>query len=92
MENVMHKIPLQNGQALLGLLIVVAVLVVVGLILIATTSQEAPAPPSQQPGAANTCFTYSLGVLEFQCGDNKFMGASFGIWDCKAGIGAHPCK
>jgi hypothetical protein len=88
----MHKIPLQNGQTLIGVLIVVAVLVVVGLIVMASTSQESPAPSSQQPGAANTCFTYSLGVLEFQCGDNKFIGPSLGIWDCKAGIGAHQCK
>ncbi|WP_461482474.1 hypothetical protein [Porticoccus sp.] len=89
----MAMIKNQKGEVtLLGVIIVVAVLVVVALIIVATTNQSSPPPPSQAPGTTSTCFTYSLGLLEFQCGDNKFMGASFGIWDCKAGIGAHQCK
>ena len=83
----------QKGEiTLLGVIIVVVVLVVVGVIVVATTNQNSPPPASQAPGTSNTCFTYSLGLLEFQCGDNKFMGASFGIWDCREEIGAHECK
>lgn len=89
----MNRLHRQRGEVtLLGVIIVFAVLLIVGLIVVVATSQTTPPPPSQQPGASNTCFTYSLGFLEFQCGDNKFMGGSFGIWDCKAQIGVHQCK
>lgn len=71
---------------------VFVVLALVGLVVIATTDQSAPPPTSQEPGVSSVCYTYSLGFLEFQCGDNKFMGGSLGIWDCKAGIGAHTCR
>lgn len=84
---------LQTGEiTLAGILITLAVLAVVGIIIAVATNQDSPAPPAQAPGTQNTCFTYSLGVLEFQCGDNKFMGPSFGIWDCRDEIGAHQCR
>ncbi|MCR4300467.1 MAG: hypothetical protein NUV51_02575 [Sulfuricaulis sp.] len=88
----MNKLHSQRGAGPLGIIVVIVVLVIIGLIIIAVTNQSTPPPPSQAPGTTSTCFTYSLGFLEFQCGDNKFMGASFGIWDCKAEIGAHQCR
>jgi hypothetical protein len=92
----MKKIHLQQGGIQANLIyiiigfIVVMLLVVVVSVLVSIFFPPSSAPPAND--ATNTCFTYSLGVMEFQCGDNKIMGPSFGVWDCKAQIGAHTCK
>jgi len=75
-------------EIVIGIAIVAAIVV----ILIVTTNQKSEPPPSQVPGGGNTCFTYCIGFVEFQCGDNKLIGPCFGVWDCKAEIGAHECK
>ncbi|MEW6297511.1 MAG: hypothetical protein AB1671_07200 [Thermodesulfobacteriota bacterium] len=74
------------------IVVVIVVLVVVGLIVAATQSGKGTTPPSQVPGAANTCFTYCLGLVELQCGDNEVIGVCLGVWDCTAQIGAHECR
>lgn len=70
----------------------IAVVAVIGLIIAATSDENTPPPPSQVPGTKDICYTSCLGLVELQCGDNKLMGACFGLWDCSAGHGAHKCK
>jgi hypothetical protein len=82
----------QRGITGWEIVIVIVVLLVVAAIVVATTSGRDTTPPSQVPGAENTCFTYCLGLVELQCGDNEVMGACFGVWDCNAEIGAHECR
>lgn len=82
----------QPGFAAWPIVVAIAVLVLVGLIIAASQSGKDTTPPSQAPGAANTCFTYCLGFVELQCGDNEVIGACLGVWDCKAQIGAHECR
>ena len=72
--------------------VVIVVLVVVGVLIIVLGINEGATPPSQAPGTEATCFTYCMGALEFQCGDDEFIGLCFGIWDCKAELGAHTCR
>lgn len=73
-----------------GIVVVVLVLVLVAVIVSAST------PPGtasgQAAGSDDVCFTYCMGVVEMQCGDNEILGPCFGIWDCRAEIGAHECK
>lgn len=70
---------------------VLVVLAVIGLAVAATMGRDT-VPPSQVPGAENTCFTSCLGFVELQCGDNEVIGACFGVWGCDAQIGAHQCR
>lgn len=82
----------QRGLTGWEIVAVIVVLVIVGLIVAASQSGKDVTPPSQAPGAANTCFTYCLGLVELQCGDNEVIGVCFGVWDCRAEIGAHECR
>ena len=63
-----------------------------GAIPVAVSRGRDVTPTSQAPGAENTCFTYCIGVVEFQCGDDELLGACLGLWDCADEIGVHECK
>ena len=73
-------------------IIVVIVISVIGVIIAVASNQNTPPPSGQEPGSPQTCYSYCMGLVELQCGDNKFMGGCFGIWDCKAQTGAHQCR
>ena len=88
----MKKPAKTKGQAGWIFLAVVVVVVVVIVAIVVSQQGRGTTPETQVPGAAATCFTYCLGVVEFQCGDNEVMGVCFGTWGCDAEIGAHVCR
>jgi hypothetical protein len=91
-EKQMKTIKNQKGVTGLEILITIIVLIVVGIIIIIANTGKDTTPSSQAPGTVNTCFTYCMGVLEFQCGDNEFIGLCAGLWDCRDELGVHECK
>ena len=88
MKSLWHQKGVADWVIVVGVIVVLAV---IGLVAAATVGKDTT-PPSQVPGAENTCFTYCMGLVELQCGDNELMGACFGVWDCNAQIGAHECR
>jgi len=82
----------ERGAVPVAIIVGVVIVAIIVVILVATTQGRDVTPPSQVPGAENACFTYCIGVVEFQCGDNELMGACFGVWDCDEEIGVHECR
>jgi hypothetical protein len=92
----MKKQPLSQSVAAFGALAIfltfaALALLAIGVSVIATQGKNVT-PPSQVPGAANTCFTSCWGFVELQCGDNELIGACFGVWGCDSQTGPHECK
>ena len=75
-----------------AVIVAVVIIVIVIVVVVVGTQGRDVTPPSQVPGAENTCFTYCIAVGEFQCGDNEVMGFCLGVWDCDEEIGAHECR
>lgn len=86
----MH-LPRQTQSGAIPYVIIGIIIVVIIIVIVVATSGRGTVPPSQIPGT-NTCFTYCIGLVEFQCGDNEVMGVCFGVWDCRAEIGPHDCQ
>lgn len=82
----------EHGVSPVGVLIVIGVLVVVAIVVVVVSRGRDTTPPSQVPGAENVCFTYCMGLVELQCGDDELIGACLGVWGCNEEIGAHECR
>jgi hypothetical protein len=56
----------------------IPIIFIAAAVAVVVSTQHAPPSPGETPGT-NVCFTSSVGVVELQCGGNKFKGFSFGV-------------
>lgn len=75
-----------------AVLATMAVLAVIGLIVGAASGSPDGEGSDGGVIGGGMCHTNCYGLVELECGSNKFMGGCFGVWDCSPPErGPHEC-
>ena len=82
-----NKISAAVSPIIIGVIVVVVIVVVVAVVAWQNGKDSKRADGNQE-----TCFSYCVGLAEFECGSGKFIGGCLGVFGCNEQVDEHPCK